>query len=158
MINELHNDIIDGKVLYSEIDLFYKEIIGNSLHQRLLLISLNDEGQAKQFEKIIDDFMEKNKQVINDLLIVKEDLVEFLYKKESQTIKLLDDMIISINKGELSCFQKNYEKQFTDLMDKFKAKADERSFKKKVYFLKIYLKLILIYIKIKMKNALMKLN
>ena len=136
MINELHNDIIDGNILYREINYFYEGNKKHELHKRLLLISLNNEVQANDFEAMIDTYMEKNKKIIKDLELVNEDLVEFLRKKENESIKALGEMITAINKGKLNCFKNNYEEKYNYLMNKFKLKAEIRSLKKTSLFFK----------------------
>ena len=134
LVRKLENDLKNGEVLYPDISIFYNNENKNELSKRLLLISLNDKMKANELEKNLDENIIKIKKVIKELQLIYEDLSEFLYETEKENIKQINEIITSINKGPINCFENNYAEKYSDLINNFGEKAQKRALKKKSLF------------------------
>ena len=127
LMNELNNNILNGDVLYKDINFFYINNKQNELYQGLLLITLNDKEKAENLQNKLNDYIETIKVILKDMLLIHDDLNQFLSKKEEKNIQLLIEIIKNINSGPLNCYEKNYKDNCEELINKFKSKAEIRS-------------------------------
>ena len=130
VIEDVYNDIINGEISYKDINYFYNNNKKDTLYERLLLINLNDLDSANKSQKTLDEYIDNINKILNDLILINADLVQFLYNKESETIKILNDIMANINNGQLN-FYKNIYDTYNDLVLKFKEKAVKRALIKK---------------------------
>ena len=127
LMNELNNNILNGDVLYKDINFFYINNKQNELYQGLLLITLNDKEKAENLQNKLNYYNETIKVILKDMLLIHDDLNQFLSKKEEKNIQLLIEIIKNINSGPLNCYEKNYKDNCEELINKFKSKAEIRS-------------------------------
>ena len=93
-INKIQKEIIKGEILYRDISKFYnndekdKEKQKIFLYQRLAIISLNKQNEAKKLFDIIDKYYLKINNILDDLKIILEDFFLFFEKKEKKNINI----------------------------------------------------------------------
>jgi len=138
LMEELYNNILNGDVLYKDINSFYSNNKENELNNRLMLICLNDSEKSENLKNILDEYIKTINVILKDLELMESDLAQFLKKKEKDNILILRKMIFDIKNGFLNCY-KNYKPNYDELISKFKAKAEIRSLRKKSsFFMNIY--------------------
>ena len=141
-INKIQNEIIKGEILYRDISKFYnndendKEKQKILLYQRLVIISLNKQNEAKKLFDIIDKYYIKINNILEDLKIILEDFFLFFKKKEKKNIILLKNIIEEIKDGNLNYFEKNKKKNIDVeiLINNFKNEVIDRNILRKSNF------------------------
>ena len=134
------NDIKNGNVLYKDINSFYDANKKEELNSRLISINMfnNKEEKEKLIEKI-NDYISKINQVLENLQLIYQDLNEFFYNKENETILKLITIINDIKESNLNCYEKKYVDIYKQLIEKYKQKAEFRALKKKsLFFVNIF--------------------
>ena len=138
VIEVVNNEIISGEISYRDINYFYDNKKKHILYERLKLISLNDTDIANKLQKTLDDYIKTITTILNDLILINADLVQFLNNKEKETIRILNDIMSNIKNGQLN-FYKNIYETYSDLVINFKEKALKRDLiKKSLFFGTIY--------------------
>jgi len=127
LISSLQNEIEEGNIYYSEINLFYSNNKKDELKKKLLIISLDDDILASKLEQKIDDYINEVETIRKDLNLVYNDLRKYLYDEEKENIKILGDIIEKINTGYLNyCYEEKNKDQYQQLINTYKEKAQLR--------------------------------
>ena len=135
IISEIEDNIKKGEILYKDISKFYNsdEKENNILYDRLKLIALNKEEDYHNYKKIIDDYYSKINQILNDLVLINEDLMEFFYNEKKKDVDRIKIIIEEIKNGKLNDYKK-YNNEIENFISEYKKSANSRSTKKKSAF------------------------
>ena len=146
-IKKLQSQITNGEILYRDISKFYsnemndKEKQKDILFQKLVIISLNNQEEAKKLFDTIDKYYSKINSILNDSKIVLEDFSIYFKKNQKDNIQTLKSFREEIQNGNLNYQEKNENKskEIEKLIKNNKNDAINRKFlSKSIFFSKIF--------------------
>ena len=133
-IKELKNNIENGEILYSDVNLFYfenKKEKKNIFFSRLILIYLNQKKDAEKTKKIIEKYYSTTKNILIDLELILEDLKNFFSKEKYEDILKLENIIYILKNGKLNLYEKCYKREIDKYLKEYKKSAEKRDLKKR---------------------------
>ena len=139
LLNQIKNSIEINEITYNDIYLFYNKNEQRNeplLLSRLKLIFLNEEG-VEHYMDIIDKNYNEINNILNDLELILNNFKKYYANKESENIKLLEELINNIKNSKFNNYKNNYSDKYSKFISNYKNKAKEIALKEKSLFFKI---------------------
>jgi len=138
------NEIIDGKIEFSQIEKFYFNHLENELFERIELISCLVQNEkiknnSNYLKEIIETNIKNIHQLINDLEVIQKKIKTFYPNARKDDIKKIDEILQNIRKNEIFYYKKE------EIKEKYEYYLNQKDlqnlnidFKKGNIFFKIY--------------------
>ena len=139
LLNEIKTNIEINEISYNDIYLFYNK--NEEKKEKLLLSRLKlifpKEEDAEKYMDIIDKDYNEIKIILDDLELILNDFKQYYPNKESENIKILEELINNIKNSKFNNYKNIYSDKYNKFISIYKNSAEERALKEKSLFFKI---------------------